>query len=331
MEKESKTKTTTPAIAHEFPGLIRVFTDGRVERFTGADHVPPSTSSDAVSSKDVTLHPHSTLSARLFLPPPEAAANRRRRPLLVYFHGGGFCASSPFTAKYHNYMTAVVGEAKVVAVSVDYRLAPEHPIPAAYEDSWVALQWVASHRSNTGPEPWLNEHVDFSRVFLAGDSAGANIVHNLAMLLGDPHWDIGLDILGVCLVHPYFWGSAPIGSEAVDPDRKAVVDRLWPFVCPETPDNDDPRVNPVGEGAPSLAWLGCGRVLVCVAENDVLRDRGWLYYNALSRSGWMGVVEIKETQGEGHAFHLYDLATNNAQDLIKCLADFYNRDHPPSI
>ncbi|KAE9600047.1 putative carboxylesterase [Lupinus albus] len=51
------------------------------------------------------------------------------------------------------------------------------------------------------------------------------------------------------------------------------------------PDNDDPRVNPVAEGAPSLAWLGCRRVLVCVAEKDVLRDRGWLYYNALGRSG----------------------------------------------
>lgn len=177
----------------------------------------------------------------------------------------------------------------------------------------------------------MNENVDFGRVFLAGDSAGANIVHNLTMLLGDSDWDIGMDILGVCLVHPYFWGSVPAGSETMDLDKKGVVDRLWPFVCPESPDNDDPRVNPVGEGAPSLAWLGCRRVLVCVAEKDVLRERGWIYYNALSRSGWIGVVQIEETHGEGHAFHLHDLASEKAQDLIKTLALFFNRDPPPSI
>ncbi|RDX76068.1 putative carboxylesterase 2, partial [Mucuna pruriens] len=306
MDNDTNT-TTNAAVAHDFPGLIRVFTDGRVQRLTGTDAVPPSTT-HPVSSKDITLHPHSTLSARLFLPPQQTTTNRcRDLPLLIYFHGGGFCASSPFTATYHNYITAVVAEAKVVAFSVDYRLAPEHPIPAAYDDSWAALQWVASHRNNNGPEPWLNDYVDFGRVFMAGDSAGANIAHNITMLLGDPDWDIGMDILGVCLVHPFFWGSVPIGSEGLDPERKAVVDRLWPFVCPALPDNDDPRVNPVGEGAPSLAWLGCRRVLVCVAEKDVLSDRGWLYYNALSRSGWMGVVEIEETQEEDHAFHLYNL------------------------
>ncbi|KAK7383116.1 hypothetical protein VNO78_28785 [Psophocarpus tetragonolobus] len=318
------TTTQEPQIAQDFPGLIRVYTDGRVQRFRGTDFVPPSIT-HSVSSKDITLP---TFSARLFLP---TATTHHRLPLLIYFHGGAFCTSSPYTANYHNYITAVVAEAKVVAVSVHYRLAPEHPIPAAYDDSWAALQWVASHRNKSGEEAWLNEHADFGRVFLGGDSAGANIVHNLAMLLGNADWDIGMDILGVCLVHPYFWGSVPVGSEAVDPDRKAVVDRLWPFVCPEVPDNDDPRVNPVGEGAPSLAWLGCSRVLVCVAEKDVLRDRGWLYYNALSRSGWMGVVEIQETQGEPHAFHLYDLASHKAQDLIKTIAFFYNRDLPPLI
>ncbi|KAK7376881.1 hypothetical protein VNO80_02299 [Phaseolus coccineus] len=336
MDNDMNTPTTAEAeVAHDFPGLIRVFTDGRIQRFKGTDVVPPSTpTTHPVSSKDITLHPHSTLSARLFLPPPPSTNttnHRRKLPLLVYFHGGGFCTSSPFTSTYHHYIAAVAAVAKLVVVSVEYRLAPEHPIPAAYEDSWAALQWVASHRSNNGQEPWLNENVDFGRVFLAGDSAGANIVHNLTMLLGDPDWDIGMDILGVCLVHPYFWGSVPVGSETMDLDKKAVVDRLWPFVCPESPDNEDPRVNPVGEGAPSLAWLGCRRVLVCVAEKDVLRERGWIYYNALSRSGWIGVVQIEETHGEGHAFHLYDLASDKAQDFIKTLALFFNRDQPPSI
>lgn len=70
---------------------------------------------------------------------------------------------------------------------------------------------------------------------------------------------------------------------------------------------------------------------MCVAEKDILRDRGWLFYEALSRSGWMGVVEIEETEGEDHGFHLYDLTCEKARDLIKHLADFFNRDMPPLI
>ncbi|PKI69763.1 hypothetical protein CRG98_009919 [Punica granatum] len=189
---------------------------------------------------------------------------------------------------------ALVAEAaKVVAVSVNYRKAPENPIPVAYEDSWATLHWAFSHSGGTGPDNWLNR------------------------------------LLGAALIHPYIWGVKSIGSEAVDPERKASVDRLWPFICPTNPDNDDPCVNPVVEGAPSLAGLGCGRVLVCVAEKDVLKDRGWMYYEAVARSGWPGMAEIMETEGEGHVFHLNALESQKAKDLIQLLADFLNRDMPP--
>lgn len=179
----------------------------------------------------------------------------------------------------------------------------------------------------------MNEHANFERIFLSGESAGANIVHNLAMAAGrgDAESGLGVRLLGVALVHPFFWGSTPIGSEAVDPERKAWVDSVWPFVCPSMPDSDDPRLNPVAEGAPSLVGLGCGRALVCVAEKDVLRDRGLVYYTALAGSGWMGVAEMFETDGEDHAFHLHDLGCEKARDLIQRLAAFLNRDMLPWI
>lgn len=70
---------------------------------------------------------------------------------------------------------------------------------------------------------------------------------------------------------------------------------------------------------------------MCVAERDIMRDRGWLYYETLGRSGWKGVVEIEETEGEDHVFHLYNLGSVKAQYLISRLADFYIRDvHHPS-
>ncbi|KAK4859285.1 hypothetical protein QYF36_002786 [Acer negundo] len=213
------------------------------------------------------------------------------------------------------------------------RKAPEHLIPAAYEDSWATLQWVASHSSNNGggggPESWLNHHADFERVFLVGDSDGANITHNMALLAGsgDSEFGLNVEILGIALVHPYFWGSDPIGSESLHLGS-AKADRLWPLICPSNPDNNDPRVNPVVAGGPSLVGLECRRALVCVAENDLLKDRGWVYYNALSKCGWMDVVEIFETDGEDHVFHLHDLQCEKAKDLIRRLAAFFNRDMP---
>ncbi|RLN12591.1 putative carboxylesterase 7 [Panicum miliaceum] len=70
-----------------------------------------------------------------------------------------------------------IAAAGAVAVSVNYRLAPEHPLPAAYDDAWAALQWTVSS-CLSGPEPWLADHGDAKRIFLAGDSAGGNIAHN---------------------------------------------------------------------------------------------------------------------------------------------------------
>lgn len=322
--------SSKPEVDREYLPLLRIYKDGSVERLLGTEVVPAGTDSQTgVSSKDVTIVPEIGLSARLFL--PKVTHPNQKLPLLVYFHGGAFCVSTPFAPNYHNYLNSLVSQANVVAVSVNYRKAPEHPIPAAYEDSWVALQWVASHRDGNGMETWLNDHGNFERIFLAGDSAGANIVHNLAMAAGgaDAESGLGMRLLGVALVHPYFWGATPVGSEAADLARKASVDWLWPFVCPSLPDNDDPRVNPVAEDAPSLAELGCGRALVCVAENDVLRDRGLLYYQALAGSGWLGVAEMFQTDGEGHAFHLYDLGCEKARDLMQRLAAFFNRDMPP--
>lgn len=303
-------------IAYELLPLLRLYKDGRVERLLGNDFVPPSTNpqNGVVSESNIT--------ARIYLPPiPDP---NPKLPLVVYFHGGGFCIASPFTSKCHNYLNALVAQARVVAVSVNYRKAPEHPIPTAYEDSWAALQWIVSHQDRNGPEAWLSDHADFERVFLAGESAGANIAHNMALRAGQPEFGLSVGLLGLALVHPYFWGSVPIGSEALQPEKKAYLDRIWPFVCPSSADNDDPRVNPVADGAPSLGRIGCGRVLVCVAERDVVRNRGRLYYEALSRSGWTGVVEIDETKDEDHVFYLYDLDGQNARDLIRQLASFFN-------
>ncbi|CAN0922264.1 Probable carboxylesterase 2 [Linum grandiflorum] len=316
-----------PQVATEFPGTIKINTDGTIHRLRDTDFVPPSSSSSGVSSKDVLFHPDSNLSARLHLPP---STDHRKLPLVLYFHGGGFCISSPFCSKYNRYASRIAAESQSLVVSFDYRKAPEHPIPAAYEDSWAGLLWAASHQTGNGPEPWLNEHADFGRIFLAGDSAGGNIVHNLAMAAGNPEFGLEMEILvvirGIAMIHPYFWGKDPIGAEMKDGFRKSMVDNWWMFICRSEKGCDDPLINPFAEGSGSgqLDGLGCERVLVIVAGDDILKDRGRLYYEKLVGSGWKGTAEFVETEGKDHVFHIIEPDCVEAKGVLKRLAYFFN-------
>ncbi|KAK4429028.1 putative carboxylesterase 13 [Sesamum alatum] len=320
---------TDNEIDYEFPSFMRVYKNGRVERLMGAESLPAGVDPQTgVTSKDVRdIVPGTEVYVRIYL--PKLSSNTEKLPLVVYIHGGAFCLFSPSSALFHNYLNALVAESQVVAVSVHYRRAPEHPLPTAYEDSWAAVQWVASHRSGDGPEAILNQHADFRRVFLAGDSAGGNIVHNLTMRAGNADAGLNLEILGIAVVDPYFYGSDSVESESLDPVMKAIGERLWPLVCPSSPDYDNPMINPVAEGGPSLSGLGCRRVLVTVSEKDMLRDRGRVYFEALRRSGWPGVAEKHEAEGEGHCFHLQELNNENiekAEERMRRMADFFNRD-----
>eukprot|EP00262_Sarcandra_glabra_P015496 TRINITY_DN4784_c0_g2_i1.p1 TRINITY_DN4784_c0_g2~~TRINITY_DN4784_c0_g2_i1.p1 ORF type:complete len:317 (+),score=21.15 TRINITY_DN4784_c0_g2_i1:190-1140(+) len=309
-------------IAYEFLPFLRAYKDGHIERLVGTATVPPSLDPQTgVSSKDVLITPDGTLSARLYR--PKLTQNSPKFPILFYFHGGGFLVESSSSPTYHNYLNSLVSKANVLAVSVEYRRAPEHPLPTAYDDSWAALQWVASHAGSSteapAPEVWVTEHADFERVFLAGDSAGANIAHNMTMRAGRNV----LTIQGVVLIHPYFWGSKAIGSEgSLDSVAKMAADELTAFVCR---DLDDPMINPMAPSAPSLAELGCSRVLICVAEKDLLKGRGWIYYDGLRKSGWGGVVEILESEGEKHVFHLYNPDSEKAQAMMERVVSFLQR------
>ncbi|KAL6963979.1 hypothetical protein U1Q18_034984 [Sarracenia purpurea var. burkii] len=307
-----------------FPLFIRVYKDGRVERLIGTDVVAPSTDPDTgIQSKDVVIDPQTAVSARLFL--PKTADPNQKLPLLIYFHGGGFCVESAFSPEYHNYLNSLVAEANVVAVSVDYRRAPEHPLPAAYGDSWAALKWVASHSAG-GDDEWLKNRVDFDRVFFGGDSAGANIAHHMAIRVGSEGLS-GVNLVGIFLIHPFFGGKEPIGGERENLKRKGFSDKLWMFVFPSSSGSDDPLFNPGMD--PKLSALGCKKVLVCVAEKDLLRDRGWYYKEELGRSGWTGTAEVVETAGETHVFHLFNPTCDNAVAMLKRVAVFLTV-HKPS-
>ncbi|KAK3190014.1 hypothetical protein Dsin_029575 [Dipteronia sinensis] len=325
--------STTKEVAKELLPLVRVYKDGSVERLKGSPHVPPSPDQDpetGVSSKDVTISQNPPVSARLYL--PKLTTHHQKLPILVYFHGGGFCLESAFSFFSQRYLNRLVSESQAVAVSVEYRLAPEHLLPAAYEDCWTALQWVASHHktgdddSTDNNEPWLLNHGDFQRVFIVGDSGGGNIAHNIAMRAGVESLNGGVKIFGAVLIQPYFWGSEPIGSESSEDLEKNLSNLIWGFVYPSAPGGiDNAMVNPVGPGKPSLAKLGCSKLLVCVAgKEDDLSERGVWYYNAVKESGFQGQVELYESEEGGHAFQIFRPEAENAKCLFKRFASFLN-------
>ncbi|CAL9172191.1 unnamed protein product [Musa hybrid cultivar] len=287
--EDTSTMAASNEIALELVPIIRIYKDGRIERLDADVHLPPSVdTATGVASKDVPIA--AGVTARLYLP---AVDSPSKLPVFVYYHGGGFCIGSASSSIYHVFLNTIVSTASVIAVSVDYRLAPEHLIPAAYEDAWCALRWVASHAEG-GPEPWLaKDRTDFTRLFLAGDSAGANIAHNVAMRVAAEGLGVGgARVESMVLLHPYFWGTTRL------------------------------PLNPLADVAPSLAGLGCRRVMVAVAEKDTLRDRGRAYFEALRKCGWGGEAQLWETQGEDHVFFLFKPGCNEVSLLVKRLVSF---------
>ncbi|KAJ0767381.1 putative 2-hydroxyisoflavanone dehydratase, Carboxylesterase [Helianthus annuus] len=183
-------------VTAELLPFLRVHNDGTVERLYNPQLAPPSSLVDGVRSKIPSYHLRS---------PPDSTslATRPRNSLswctsmVAVFVSSLLSPSSPPIHQHHR-----------VSSQRSRYLTPEHPLPAAYEDSWTALQWVATHSTeglNEKDEPWLIQHGDFNRLYIGGDSAGANISHHIAMRVGTEELHGGVKILGAFLSHPYFW------------------------------------------------------------------------------------------------------------------------------
>ncbi|KAL0365425.1 UNVERIFIED_CONTAM: putative carboxylesterase 7 [Sesamum angustifolium] len=285
-------------LRHHFPPLLKEYTDGRIERLMGLDFVPPSLDpATRVQSKDVEIAPEINLSARIFL--PANADPSKKVPLLLYFHGGGFIVESAFSG-----------------------LAPEHPLPIAFEDSWLSLKWVASQSTDAGHEKWIQDYADLGRVYLGGDSAGGTIAHNIAMRVGSEQLN-GINLRGIFLNCPFFWGEDPILNEEKDLKLpRSFASKLLLYACPSISDCDEPWINPAKDK--TLASLGCGKVLVYVAAKDPLKDRGWYYKDSLRESGWNGDVEVVEDKEEGHVFSVLCPDVWNGLAMLKKVASFIN-------
>ncbi|MFL0181701.1 alpha/beta hydrolase [Mycobacterium sp. SMC-15] len=118
--------------------------------------------------------PAGPMQVRIYFP-LDPGTPREHLPVLVYFHGGGFVLCD--LDSHDSCCRRLANGAGAIVVSVDYRLAPEAPFPAAIDDAWAATQWVAGHLAELGGDP--------ARLVIAGDSAGGNLAAVVAMLARD--------------------------------------------------------------------------------------------------------------------------------------------------
>jgi acetyl esterase/lipase len=316
-------------VTFEFVPVIRQYKSGRVERLLPVNPVPPSVdAATGVASKDVTVDKATGLWARLYLPDPDLSARPggdRRLPIVLYFHGGGLVVGSAADAPEHAFVNRLAARAGALAVSVEYRLAPEHPVPACYDDAWAALRWVVA----SAADPWVRDHGDVARVFVLGFSAGGNLAHNLTLRAGSEP-DLlprGARVQGMALLHPFFLSPPAPGSEAAEGEVakyawvRAKLAEMWAFACGGwTAGPDDPRVNPLVDGAASLRRLGCARVLVCLAD-DALAAEGKAYYDGLLASGWAAAdAKLLDSAPADHEFHLREPESAKALLLMDRLA-----------
>ncbi|KAK1431223.1 hypothetical protein QVD17_14525 [Tagetes erecta] len=296
-------------ITHEFPPFIRVYKDGRFERLQTSPLIPPSTDPvTGVQSKDIVISPDHEVKSRIFLPKINPVDPPKKLPLVIHIHGGGFCIGSPVNVVTQSVVMPLVSQTPAVVLSIGYRLAPEHPLPTAHHDCWAAYQWIASHALGSGPEPWINDYVDVNRVFLTGESAGANLAHYIAVQAGINNSSLG--IRGLIAVHPYFSQKEP----------EKMVKYFFPT---SSGSDDDPKLNPRSD--PDLEKMVCLKVLILVAEKDHLKPRGIAYKETLEQSKWEGTVELMENVGEDHCFHFFEQSSEKAKELFQTMISFINQ------
>jgi acetyl esterase/lipase len=225
------------------------------------------------------------LALRLYWPPEAAQATV---PVVMFFHGGGWVVgdldSYDGDARRH-----AVGSGALV-VSVDYRLAPEHPHPAAVDDVWAATQWVVGHAEELGADP--------KRLAVVGDSAGGNLAAVVAQLARDAG---GPAVAFQLLWYPATTWDTSLPSFGENADAPILsVDAAGEFSRWYGRGHD--LKNPPATLVPARAtdFTGLAPAYIAVAGHDPLRDDGVHYGELLAAAGVPVEVHNAETLVHGY-------------------------------
>jgi len=221
--------------------------------------------------EDVELPgPAGAIHARLFVPPRPPSSEAP--PLLVYYHGGGWVIGDLDT--HDDPCRFLADRAGVAVLAIDYRLAPEHPFPAAVEDAEAGYRWARENAGQLGVDP--------NRIAVGGDSAGANLAAALCLLARDEELPPPAMQL---LIYPVTDCAAEAPSRRTFAEgfllTRGDMDWFEGHYLPPDVDRGDPRVSLLR--APDLGNLP--PAYVATAGFDPLRDEGEAFARRLREAG----------------------------------------------
>jgi acetyl esterase/lipase len=239
-----------------------------------------------VSAEDRSIDgPDGPIPVRIYRPPSEKTV----LPVVVFIHGGGWSVGDLDTYDGSARLHAATCEA--VVVSVDYRLAPEHPYPAAVDDVWAATRWVAANAGQLGGDP--------DRIAVTGDSAGGNLAAVVAQLARDA----GVPLRFQLLWYPSTTFDTSLPSFAENAEAPiltlAACSGFTRWYVGDTDLSQPPPTLVPARG--ELAGLPAA--YIAVAGHDPLRDDGIRYAELLTEAGVP--VELHNAESLVHGYVAY--------------------------
>lgn len=235
---------------------------------------PVDNPEDADSEDRVVDGPGGPLRVRVYRP---REAGDAPLPAMVFFHGGGFVFCS--IESHDGFCRRIARHTRSVVVSVDYRLAPEHPAPAAAEDAWAALGWVADHAAGLGVDP--------ARILTVGDSAGGNLAAVACLIARDRGGpDIAAQVLFYPVIEPDFESKGYRDFGRGHFNTRAAMEWYWRHYLGAA-DVPMSAIYPPEYVAPLRAadHTGLPRAVVVTAGRDPLHSEGEKYVAALRAAG----------------------------------------------
>lgn len=236
---------------------------------------------DLAIIRDIAIPgPAGDIPARIF----DARESRDAGPVMVFYHGGGFVIGD--LDIYASYCAEIARQLDLPVISIDYRLAPEHPFPAATDDCEAATRWIAASPAELG--------YDITGLIPSGDSAGGNLAIVTTMALRDNPANVP-----VILQHPIY----PVVSDSADwpsmttfaEDHLLTADSMTWFTKQYAPDMASYR------GAPlNFDQTGMPPTMVTTASLDPLSDQGIAYYERLKADGVRAEYRSADGNIHGH-------------------------------
>ena len=231
------------------------------------------------------------------------APDETGQPIVVFYHGGGFVIGD--LDSHDSMARAIALRVGAVVVAVDYRLAPEHPFPAAVDDSFAALKWVSEHARELGGAP--------DRLAVGGDSAGGNLSAVVAMLARDAG---GPPVRFQMLWYPVTEWGRDLPSVAENSEAPVLtvadMDRFREYYLGE----QDPSTLGIKLSPASAADLsGLPPAYIATAGYDPLRDDGARYAELLTKAGVP--AELHEAETMVHGYVLFATMVPAASEAFK--------------